>query len=135
MSGSREYTYCEHGRVRELVVCRKCCEAALMMTLECVQAQKKAKAKRALLESKVPCEHSVEKRRCKICVGAWICRHGLNKVYCKECDGRRLCQGCFLTSLPRCFELCKECRVAVKAREAAAKERRRARSERARLCV
>jgi hypothetical protein len=128
-----EYTYCEHGRVRELVVCRQCCESALKMTLQCVEVQKKAK--RALVDARVPCEHCSERRRCKICKGAWICAHGLNKVYCRECDGRRLCQGCHGTTLPRCWELCKECKSAIKEREAASRERKRARCERAGLGV
>jgi len=83
----RVYTYCPHGRVKELVVCRQCCEVALALTYECVTMDKKAKKR---LGTKIPCEHGGERRRCKICVGSWICKHGKNKVYCAECDGHRL---------------------------------------------
>ncbi len=87
-----KYTYCEHGRVRGLVVCRQCCESALKMTRQCVEVQKKAK--RLPVNAKVSCEHSVERRRRKICRGSWIqCGHGTNKVNCRECDGRRSVPG------------------------------------------
>jgi hypothetical protein len=58
----------------------------------------------------VPCEHSSEKRRCRVCKGSWVCVHGIQKVYCQECDGRRLCQLCFKKTLPRCYEVCRHCR-------------------------
>jgi len=103
----RVYTYCPHGRVKELVVCRQCCEVALALTYECVTMDKKAKKR---LGTKIPCEHGCEKRRCKICVGSWICKHGKNKVYCAECDGRRLCQSCKAVTLPRCYETCRKCK-------------------------
>ena len=111
MEVAKTYTYCPHGRVKELVVCRQCCEVALARTYECVSLDKKAKKARSkFTDAKVPCEHSVEKRRCKICKGSWICAHGKNKVYCRACDGRRLCQVCYGVTLPRCYETCGRCR-------------------------
>lgn len=107
----RSFTFCVHGRVKELVICRECCEGALKQTLVCVRGQGGPERRRLYLrESTVPCEHCAEKRRCRICKGSWICAHGLNKVYCKECDGRRLCQVCKGVSLPRCYEVCKRCK-------------------------
>lgn len=130
-----EFTYCPHGRVRELVVCRLCCESALCQTRECVELDRKAKrARAAISDATVPCEHSSEKRRCKICKGSWICAHGLNKVYCADCDGRRLCQACHRVILPRCWEICRECKRQ-EAGQAEARRSRDKRSARAVLCI
>ena len=132
---AREYTFCPHGRVRELVVCRQCCEATLSQTWECVNAAKRAMQEESRYASgKLPCEHHAEKRRCKICVGRWICEHGKNKVFCRDCDGRRLCQACFGVTMQRCWETCPGCRR----REGVAesdKRRKRKGTERVELCI
>ena len=133
VGGPKEYTFCEHGRVRELVVCQLCCEKGLALTRECLELERKAKKRARFVSSdaKIPCEHSSEKRRCKVCRGSWICVHGKNKVYCAECDGRRLCQCCLVTVMRRCREVCVKCRE----REAAQKQAERTVGQRAALCI
>lgn len=129
---AKEYTYCEHGRVKELVVCRQCCEAALSQTWECVAPDKKAKKKS--VGGKIPCEHQAERRRCKVCVGSWICAHGKNKTFCRECDGRRLCQACRKVTMQRCWEKCAACRRAEGLAEKDARRKWKG-PERAELCI
>jgi hypothetical protein len=135
MEGAGKYTTCPHGRLKELVVCRQCCEAAMTQAFACVsvdQAAKKARSRCA--PSKLPCEHSSEKRRCKICVGSWVCAHGKNKVFCGECDGRRLCQTCRAVTLPRCYEVCRKC-LDKEGESAGEKGRKRKASGREGLCI
>jgi len=99
---------CPHGKVRHLEPCVECWESLLKESSRLASADKKNVIAKKV-ETSMPCMHMAERRRCKICKGAWICVHDLNKVYCKLCDGRRLCQVCMDVTLPRCYETCKNC--------------------------
>jgi hypothetical protein len=98
---------CPHGKVRELEPCLLCWES-FMLSVKCHSTT--VNRLKQTQYAHVPCEHSSEKRRCRVCKGSWVCVHGIQKVYCQECDGRRLCQLCFKKTLPRCYEVCRHCR-------------------------
>ena len=132
-----QFTMCPHGLVRELVVCRACLESASPGDVPyAVLRGRSVGFKKECRPNSIPCPHSVERRRCKICKGSCICVHGKNKVFCKQCDGRRLCQVCFEKTMTRCYEVCQRCRLRGKAGEGTEllESARRARQRMA-LCI
>lgn len=132
-----QFTLCPHGLVRELVVCRACLEDPPPGDASFQVLKGSLVVTRKLPRiTQIPCEHSSERRRCKVCKGSCICVHDKNKVFCKVCDGRRLCQVCFEKTMTRCYEVCHKCKLKGKAGEGAEllESARRARQRMA-LCI
>ena len=131
---SKAYTFCRHGLIRQLVFCRRCLAEDKSELTRLLQVDPRAFKGKAPGVAKFSCEHSLERRKCKICLGSHICVHGKNKVYCRECDGRRLCQVCCEAVLRRCYGVCKRCKRARAAEESAERAGRKAK-QRIALCI